>query len=227
MKKRIKIQGFLIFIAVFLTVSLSKFLFPYWKQEPADEFLDALGIVFVLFGFLFRISARGYKEQMSASSTALVKGGPYAMVRNPMYFGTFLIGAGIIAALFRPWVFLIFIGIFLGIYIPQIKKEEAALLKRFGKEYKEYCNNTPKYFPGFYHWLNIRDYIFLKLRWIKKEFVPLVVIISAIMAIEIWEDVHLFGKKEFAKESMELILIIFSFAALIVLFSKRADSKRQ
>lgn len=94
MKKRIKIQGFLIFLATLATISLSKFVFPHWKKEPWDEFLDVVGIGLVLFGFLFRITARGYKQEKSYNGKLLVKDGPYAMVRNPMYFGTFMIGTG-------------------------------------------------------------------------------------------------------------------------------------
>jgi protein-S-isoprenylcysteine O-methyltransferase Ste14 len=225
MKKRIRIQGFLIFLAVLITVLLSKLFFPQWRQEPNDELVDGVGIALVLFGFLFRISARGYKKEMSANSFALVKDGPYAMVRNPMYFGTFLIGTGIIAVLFKAWLFLLFAGIFLAIYIPQIKKEEAVLLKSFGQEYKEYCKITPKYFPGFYHWLNIRDYIILKYSWIKQELSSMAAVILVIIAIEVWEDVRLFGRQEFLKESVELVFIILSFALLVVLFSRKAILK--
>ncbi|MDI6758843.1 MAG: methyltransferase, partial [Candidatus Omnitrophota bacterium] len=127
MKKRIRIQGMLIFLAVVLTISIPKFVFPYWKEEPLEEFLDVLGVGIVLFGFLFRIAARGYKEEKSFGGKNLVKDGPYYLMRNPMYFGTSLIGIGITIALFKLWIILLFLIICFLIYIPQVKKEEDLL----------------------------------------------------------------------------------------------------
>jgi len=225
MKKRIKIQGFLIFLAVITTILLSKFPFPYWKKEPLDEFLDAVGIVLVLFGFLFRIAARGYKEEESHSGQRLIKDGPYVLIRNPMYFGTFMIGMGIILVLFASWVVAIFLIIFFSIYIPQVKREEKELYKRFGEEYRNYCKITPKYFPNPRCLLNIRNCMSLKFAWIKKELSSLITVITGILIIEIWEDIKLFGRKEFLGELLELILIIVSFSIIVILVLGRAPSK--
>ena len=223
MKERIRIQGMLIFLATLLAILLSKNIYPSWEKEPLDEFLDMLGLVMVLFGFLFRIAARGYKEDKSCASKSLVKDGPYGLVRNPMYFGTFMIGTGIIFILFAFWVFPLFMIIFLALYIPQIKKEEKELFKRFGEGYKDYCKITPKYFPRIQDFLNIRNYISLRLSWIKKELVSVILVIVIVFAIEVWKDVRLFGFKEFLKEPFELLLIILSFIILVTLFIKKED----
>lgn len=76
MKRRIRPQGILIFLAITLSIFLSKSLFPQWEKEALDKFLDALGIAIVLFGFLFRIMARGYKAEESPQGQTLITEGP-------------------------------------------------------------------------------------------------------------------------------------------------------
>jgi len=226
MKRRIGIQGFLIFLAILLLLLFSKLIFPSWKREPLDEFFDAIGIILVLSGFLLRIIARGYKEEKSQQSKELVKDGPYALIRHPMYFGTLLIGAGIIAALFEFWVFFVFLIIYLLIYLPQINREEKILLKRFGQEYLSYCKSTPKYFPNIF--LSFREHLPLRLSWIKKELPSLIVVIGAILVIEVWEDIRLFGYLEFYKELTELFSIIFAFIIMVIFLlpSKRENNAK-
>lgn len=225
MKRRIKIQGLLIFFAVTAAILFSKFLFPNWKKEALDEFLDALGISLILFGFLFRISARGYKAEMSANGSTLVRGGLYCLMRNPMYFGIVLIGLGVVLVLFQWWAFLLFIILFLALYLPQINREEDDLTRRFGEEYKDYFNKTPKYFPNIFTLfkIDLRDYLFLKWSWAKKELLPLIVLIASVISIETWEDVRLFGYAELVKELLELSVIIICFALVFILFYEKEN----
>jgi protein-S-isoprenylcysteine O-methyltransferase Ste14 len=217
MKKRIRIQGMLITFVIIITFVLCNFAFPSWKNEKWDEFLDAVGIAIILSGFLFRISARGYKEEESLSSHKLVKDGPYALIKDPMYFGTFLIGMGFVIVLFNWWALLLFLCPFFLIYIPQIRKEKAILSKQFGEEYRNYCRETPVYFPRISYLLSIRKYLPLKLSWIKKELSSLIASIVCLMAIEIVQDIRLFGKKELLTEALELILTAVIFICIILL----------
>jgi len=226
MKKRIKIQGFLIFLAIIISIPLSKFLFPHWKEETLDEFLDALGIGMVLFGFLFRIAARGYKAEVSPDGKKLIIDGLYGFLRNPMYFGTLLIGLGINLILFEWWAFILFFIIFLLIYIRQMRKEENDLYRRFGEEFKNYCKITPRYFPKVFN-VNLRDYLFFKWSWVKKELPSLVGVIAVIIAAEIWEDVRIFGYNEFREELLELPLIIILFVSIFSLFYGKKDIARK
>ncbi|MFH1857037.1 MAG: isoprenylcysteine carboxylmethyltransferase family protein [Candidatus Omnitrophota bacterium] len=227
MKKRIRLQGTLIFLVVLAVIFLYKFLFPHSQKEPIDEFLDIAGMGLVLFGFLFRISARGHKEEKSLNSQTLVKDGPYAMIRNPMYFGTFLIGTGIVCILFKLWTLFLFWAVYLLIYIPQIKKETAVLSERFSAEYTTYIADIPKYFPGIRRLMNIRKYVFLKLAWIKKELFSFIMVISAIIIFEAWEDMRQFGRNEFFKEPLELLLIMLFFLIIMAVFIKRDGTCRK
>ncbi len=192
MKIRIKIQGALMFLGLGAIILFSNYVFPRGRQGVSDEILNIAGMSLILFGFLFRISARGYKEEKSSNGNALVKDGPYAIIRNPMYFGTFIIGTGIVMMLLELWVFFLFGVIFLLIYTPQTKKEENVLLERFGQEYKEYCKFTPKYFPRFDYFLKLNKYVSLKPFWIRKEMASMITTVTVVVSIKIWEYIRLF-----------------------------------
>lgn len=221
MKKRIKIQGLSIFISIVITVFLHKMLFPQWKGRLLNELFNFLGIALVLFGFLFRISARGHKEEKSSQGRSLVMDGPYALIRNPMYFGTLLIGMGIISLLFQFWTIFLFLTVFLLIYIPQVRKEEALLAIMFKEEYREYSKAVPGYFPRIRSLLNPLAYLSLKLSWVKKELSSFIFTWIAVLAIEIWEDARLFGPAELIKKPLELVFVILFLVLLLFLFRQK------
>lgn len=219
MKRRIRIQGSSVFIALIASLLFSKFLFPTWRGEVVDELLDALGTGMVLFGFLFRISARGHKAERSPDGEALVTDGPYALVRHPMYFGTLLIGLGIITILLNEWALPPFLILFSLIYLPQIRREQRKLTGCFGDAYRAYCEKTPTYFPRILSLiqLNLRESLPLRTRWFRRELVSLVGVFSTIVAIEIWQDVRTFGGAEWPKELLELLLAGMLYLVILLL----------
>ena len=214
MKPRIKIQGLSIFISIVITIFLHKMLFPRWEGRLWNELFNFLGILLVLFGFLFRVCARGHKEEKSSQGRSLVKDGPYALVRNPMYFGTLLIGIGAIAILFQFWTIFLFLAVFLLIYIPQVRKEEALLAAMFKEEYQEYSKAVPGYFPRIRSLLNLRKHLDLKLSWVKKELSSFIFTLLIILVIEIWEDARLFGPAELIQKPIELVFVVLFLAIL-------------
>lgn len=228
MKKRIGIQGALVFLAIILTFFLSKYLFPNWKEEAPDKICDILGFIVILLGFLFRIVARGHKQENSSGGARLIKDGPYELMRNPMYFGTLLIGLGVTLVIFQWWVFLLFMTVFFLIYFSQVKSEEVFLSNRFGKEYDSYRETTPRYFPN--PCLIIqkrRQCIFFKWPWIKKELVSLLWIVSLVIFAEVWQDARLFGSQEYWKETIESIgTVIIVVTIIIFLFHGKENSGR-
>ena len=215
MKKRIKLQGTLVFLAVILSVILKKYVIPDWGREGMEEFFDIAGLILVFSGFALRILARGYKEEKTHGGNKLVVNGPYRLMRNPMYFGTLLIGVGVISVLFKWWVLLLFLLAYIVIYLPQVNKEEKMLLDRFGKDYKDYCKSASKYFPHPLRLLNTKAYLSeLKFFWIKKELPSLFTTILIIFSLEIYQDVLMFGLGQIYDEALEFILIIAFFTLL-------------
>lgn len=229
MKKRIRLQGMLVSLATLAAVFLAKYLFPEWKKEAADGFFDFVGMFIALLGFLFRITARGYKSEYSSEGKKLITSGPYKLTRNPMYLGTLLLGVGISVTLFQWWVIILFTLIYISIYYPQVKQEEGKLAEHFGQAYEDYCKETPRLFPGILSLfrINLRGCMSFKLRWIKKELMSFLITFSLLSVFEVWQDVRLFGYKELSKEIAESILTFTVIVSIIfLLFYGKEDYPR-
>jgi protein-S-isoprenylcysteine O-methyltransferase Ste14 len=120
-----------------------------------------LGLVFLIFmhpsqsslwigGFLaftggaFRIWAAGHIEK----GKILAQGGPYALTRNPLYLGSFLMALGVLIAGQGYWLLLPFGLFFLAVYYPVMKAEEQELLQGYGEEFVQYCGRVPLFLPS-------------------------------------------------------------------------------
>ena len=218
MKQRIRLQGFLIFFFVVLTVFLmltaQKLIFVQWQKENLDELADVLGITFICLGYFIRLTARAYKSRESLNSHKLVMDGIYRYVRNPMYLGSFTVGVGVVVTIFQPWVLFILTFIFAVIYQLQTKKEELYLQKNFGNEYVDYKQRTPKYFPRRIFAFLACIFKDLPFHWepIKSELPSFCIIVFIVTMLAAWQDVQLFGGQEFIKEISEFI---FTFGSII------------
>lgn len=137
------IGSFMVFTAVIAIMFPSL----YVEDESVRNVCAVIGFIFVILGTLLRMSARGYKKAVSQQSSALVTGGPYKLVRNPMYLGTFLVGVGFIFPLFPLWTIAIFSAVFYLRFVVEIRKEQKFLHTAFGKQYEEYCRMVPAFIP--------------------------------------------------------------------------------
>lgn len=221
MKKRIFIQGFLMSASLIMVFFLSKYLFVNWKSVFLDRLFDFLGLVVVLMGFLFRISARGYKAECSKDGGNLIFGGPYKLIRNPMYFGTLLIGMGVISMLFQWWVAVFFLVVYLSIYLPQIKREEKFLLDRFGQDYRLYCRQTHRFFPGITSLFKnkLRECLLFRWSWIKKEAFSLIIVLFVVYVLESWKEFCFlsYSYKKFSGETVNFLLMVTGVSTVLIL----------
>ena len=108
--------------------------------------LLATGLVIALLGLVLRAWSAGHIRK----NQELAVSGPYAFTRNPLYLGSFLMGAGFTFASGVWWLGLLFVVLFLGIYFPVMRIEAAELTAIFGREYKEYAEKVPLLFPWAY-----------------------------------------------------------------------------
>ena len=72
--------------------------------------------------------------------------GPYAFTRNPLYFGSILIGIGFGVAARNGWIALAIVAMFLAIYLPVIRSEEKFLRSQF-PGFDEYARRVPRLLP--------------------------------------------------------------------------------
>lgn len=74
-------------------------------------------------------------------------GGPYSLVRHPLYVGSFLVGTGLAWASGQWWLLLLFFVFFAWLYGTTISREEAKLEGLFGDEYLDYRRRVPPLLP--------------------------------------------------------------------------------
>lgn len=108
------------------------------------------GLFFVIIGQLWRFWAAGcigrYRGE-NVGAVRLATWGPYALMRNPLYFGNFLIGLGW-AVMAGFWAVPVFIAGFIILYVMIIiPYEEEFLTKKFGVEYENYKSSTGMFSP--------------------------------------------------------------------------------
>ncbi|MCX5704077.1 MAG: isoprenylcysteine carboxylmethyltransferase family protein, partial [Candidatus Omnitrophica bacterium] len=202
MKKRLKINGLIMFIAVVAIVFFPAIFFRRSNSYLYDGIMEITGIVLILLGQLLRVSARGYKSEHSNNSRSLIQGGPYALVRNPMYLGILLIGLGIVAILFKWWVVGIFLLVFIIRYQLLIFKEEKKLAALFPGTYQDYQRSVPRILPSISMIAkkDVGEYLPLKLSWLKKEIGSVLTVLFITLVLESWEDVKAEGIRAYSKE---------------------------
>ncbi|MDD2702476.1 MAG: isoprenylcysteine carboxylmethyltransferase family protein [Candidatus Omnitrophica bacterium] len=218
MKKRLKING-VIMIIVLLGISVfPDFFLRRGKMELWDEFFEVLGITCILLGQLFRASARGYKSEYSLRGHALIRSGPYAFVRNPMYLGILLIGSGIVLMLFKWWVAALFLIGFVIRYIFLIFSEEKKLLVLFPAEFPEYKRSVPRIFPSLRILFerDINEYLPMKFIWLRREMGAIFAVLFITLLVESWDDVMMNGITSYLGETAGILITFFLFTGLII-----------
>lgn len=90
---------------------------------------------------------RGWASGHIRKSRELAVSGPYAYTRNPLYFGSLILGIGFTVAAGVWWLGLLLAGVFAGIYFPVMRVEEEDLRAAFGTDFEEFRQNVPLFFP--------------------------------------------------------------------------------
>src|ERR1700683_4271089 len=113
----------------------------FWLAHPSWRSM-MLGAILIVPGLLIRALASGHVRKNEALATS----GPYAYTRNPLYLGSLLMGMGFCVAARSWWVGVVLVVMFLAIYLPVIRDEEAFLRERF-PEFDEYVKRVPRMLP--------------------------------------------------------------------------------
>ncbi len=103
------------------------------------------GLALVILGEIVRFWSAGY----IAKDAEIATGGPYAYVRNPLYFGSLLlaVGYGLISGL-GLWGVGLMVALFLVFHLAAIFYEEAFLTEKFGSSYLDYVRRVPRLLPS-------------------------------------------------------------------------------
>jgi protein-S-isoprenylcysteine O-methyltransferase Ste14 len=102
-----------------------------------------IGAAIAAVGIAIRAAAAGHVKKNRELTTT----GPYAYTRNPLYLGSMIIALGFGIASRNWWVAAVIVALFLAIYLPVIRSEEAFLRGEF-PGFDEYCTKVPRLIPG-------------------------------------------------------------------------------
>lgn len=116
----------------------------HWSSVPVGVIIAANVLVLLGYVFIFLV----FKENSYASTVIqvdkgqqVIKTGPYAIVRHPMYTGLLIMQLFTPLALGSYWA-LIFALLFIPVLILRIRKEEEVLLREL-PDYKDYYKKIP------------------------------------------------------------------------------------
>ena len=120
------------FVCAFIYLWLAR---PDWPSIVIGGLLASLGVA-------VRALASGHVKKNEELTTT----GPYAYTRNPLYLGSIIIAAGFAVAARSPWIVILLVVMFLAIYVPVIRSEEAFLESKFA-DYPAYAARVPRLIP--------------------------------------------------------------------------------
>jgi protein-S-isoprenylcysteine O-methyltransferase Ste14 len=119
--------------------------------EPT-ALLAGVGVACVLIGEFIRLTSLRHiggasRTRGSSPGASLVRSGPFARVRNPLYLGNFGIAVGVGFLSGHAWAVVVAVGSFLAQYIPIVLWEETRLREQFGDAYDLYRKEVPRWLP--------------------------------------------------------------------------------
>lgn len=154
-------------------------------SAKSEKILCWWGVVPIFFGEILRVWAAGYIRK----NKVLAILGPYRHVRNPLYAGSFLIGAGFGILSSNFIILALIIIIFLLIYTLQINSEEKELAKIFGEKYINYKKNVGRWIPRWKPYNNENEKFDIKLAIFKnKEYNSILGCIGIILLVLILRE---------------------------------------
>ncbi|AEG04184.1 isoprenylcysteine carboxylmethyltransferase family protein [Sinorhizobium meliloti WSM1022] len=129
---------------------------PEGADHPARLWAVVLGaVIFCLAMWVFRRTHKELGRNWSITleirdKHELIRRGPYALVRHPMYTSFLLMGVGQ-AFLLPNWVAgLAGLAGFAVLFLLRVDKEERMMMEMFGSEYRDYMADTKRIIPYIY-----------------------------------------------------------------------------
>lgn len=143
--------------------------------------LSVLGALLVVGGLALRSWSAGILFKNAELTTA----GPYSLIRNPLYVGSFLMMFGFCALIADPISIAVILGPVLLIYIVKVRQEERLLSNRFSEQWAVYARTTPRFLPRL-RWVNVKaDWRFSQ--WLRhREYQAVLASLVALAAIKVW-----------------------------------------
>jgi protein-S-isoprenylcysteine O-methyltransferase Ste14 len=134
------------------------------------------------------LALRSWSAGILHKNRELTKAGPYSLIRNPLYVGSFLMMFGFCSLLGDLSNFLVILGPVLVIYIVKVRQEEKLLAATFPQEWPDYSRTTPRFLPRLKRVDVSAPWQFSQ--WVQhREYQALAATILALVALKVWHSV--------------------------------------
>lgn len=155
-----------------------------------DPVCELLGYAMLVVATLWRIWCALFIA--GTKNGELSSGGPYSVVRNPLYIGNFLGLVGFGFAIQQPVLAILLGAVFAIGYPSVVAREEADLNRIFGERYREYCAQVPRWLPN---WSLYRepDSLTLSPRFVRKAILDAMWFLWAFGIWEFFDALNEFG----------------------------------
>jgi protein-S-isoprenylcysteine O-methyltransferase Ste14 len=157
-------------------------IFYVWIARPRWTSLG-LGVLIAVPGIVLRALASGHVKKNEELTTS----GPYAYTRNPLYLGSLIMAIGFAVAARSGWVLLAMALMFVVIYVPVIRSEEAFLRVTF-PAFDEYARHVPRLWPRLSAFRNEPTAFSSRLYWKHREYNAVLgtLAVMSILAAKLW-----------------------------------------
>lgn len=141
------------------------------------------GAVLIAAGLAVRSWAAGILRKSRELSTS----GPYAMIRNPLYIGSFLVMGGF-CTLIDDFENIFFVmGPVAGLYYLQVLHEERFLSRQFGSAWLEYAQQVPRFIPRRFPVAPFVDWS--RQEWLgNREYRAFGAVLLGVLAVQLWHS---------------------------------------
>lgn len=123
------------------------------REMEYHSIIWPLGIIIIMIGIGIRLWATKHIGRrmpwMKKKGKKLVKTGPYAMVRNPLYIGNIVIATGLSILSELIWVIPLVILYLFTLYHLVALCEEKKLTERWENDFLAYMDEVPRWIPKF------------------------------------------------------------------------------
>lgn len=169
----------------------------YLGSDLIEDVVDGAALLLVALGLGLRSAVIGYRYikrgglNKKVYAENLVTDGFFAVCRNPLYVGNFLIYIGVLAKHGHPIVFVLGVAFFAFVYTAIVAAEEYFLRTNFCEAYVAYCKDVPRWRMN---WSRLRaateGMTFNFKRAIVKDYSTITNALVTLILLEVWEEVH-------------------------------------
>jgi protein-S-isoprenylcysteine O-methyltransferase Ste14 len=172
---------------------------PYGSTDLRIAF-EIAGLIVALAGESLRILAIGYEyivrggRSRRVYADSLVRGGMFALCRNPLYAGNILIAIGLSLVVHAHAFYLIVISAIVLAYHSIVLAEEAYLRGKFGAAYEDYCRRVNRWWPRLASLRRTQPA--LRFNWqrvLVKEYGTILLVAATLVGLHFWGEYSIAG----------------------------------